>query len=374
MWSRVKDKILQVNAAVGMEMVFLPGQQVMLNIVAAKNKNNRIIKDWFRQGMNGMDELKDVNRKLPVSLVLNGKGVLTKKLRLQGDENPVLSVFPQGNPAEFYWQVLKSDAYSYVSIARRSLVDQAVASVQEAGFKVLDVSLGFTAIEPLLAFIDRPSFNTSTYFLRTEQGVITEFELQNNQEEYLIWQQYLRSYDLLAFAAATGLLIGNEYCDTETLRMQREELKCQRFFKAGAFSLLVLMFTVLLVNFFVYNYYYERNNQYAVSGHVVNTKGLSSSIKDKEVFLHDQRWLQQPRSSFFADRLAGFLPDGIWLSALHFRNDTILLHGACNDPDRINLLISNIKTLKEVKQVEMKNYAYKKDEDIGAFSIDIITK
>ena len=378
MWRRIRDKILQVNAAIGMEMILLPEQQVMINVVIAKNRKNKIIKDWFTQGAKRVDELKEVNRKLPVSLVLTGKGVLTKKLRLQGDENPVLSVFPQGNPAEFYYQVLKGDPYSYVSIARRSLVDHAVASIQQAGFRVLDISLGFTAIEPLLSFIEQPAFNTATYSLRAAQGVITDFELQQtellNQEEYLISQQYLRSYDLLAFAAATGLLIGNEHSDIEILRVQREELKYQRYFRTATLSLLMFVFIVLLLNFFVYSYYYQRNDHYAVNGHVVNIKGLSSSISDKELFLHNQEWLFQPRSSYFADRLAGFLPDGIWLSALHFKGDTILLHGGCDDPDRINLLISNIKTLKEVKQVEMKNYAYQKEEDIGVFSIDIITK
>lgn len=378
MWSRISDKILQVNAATGMEMIFLHDQQVMINVVTARNKNNQIIKENFRQGLNSIDELADVDRKLPVSLVLAGKGVLTKKIQLQNDENPVLSVFPQGNPAEFYWQVLKSDAYSFVSIARKSFVDHAVASVRQAGFRVLDVSLGFTAIGPLLQFIELDSFNTTTYALYAAHGHITGFELQQtdlfHQQEYLVARQYLHAYDLLSFAAATGLLIGNEYSDTENLRAQREELKYQRYFKLAALSLLGFVFVVLLVNLFVYSYYYNRNDEYAVSGHVVNTKGLDNNIRLKELFLHEQGWLRQPRTSYFADRLAGFLPEGVWLSNLQFKSDTILLRGECTDPGRINLLINNIRTLKEVKQVEMKHYNYKKDEDIGVFAIDIITK
>src|SRR5215213_10190215 len=108
MW---KQKILQVNMASGMEIVFLEEQKRIINFVTAKNKQNKIIKEWFRQGIKSFDELKDANRRPPVSLVLNGKGVLTKRVRLHGEENPVLLVFPQANPAEFYYQVLQGDGH-----------------------------------------------------------------------------------------------------------------------------------------------------------------------------------------------------------------------------------------------------------------------
>lgn len=386
-----------------MELVFLPEQQLLINFVAVSIKRSSLHKEWFRQGMKNIDELKDVNKKPPVSLVLNGKGVLTKKVKLAAEENPVLLVFPQANPAEFYYQVLHSGGFAFVSIARRSLVDQTITNVQQAGFKVLSVSLGFSAIEPLLSFLADGMINTTNYSLSIAQRNISDFELRPvnaddvfQQDEYLVSQQYLQPYDVLAFAAATDLLINNaedvSSVNNETLDAQRDDFKHLRYLRAAGLSLITGVFVILLINFFVYHFYYERNNQYLVSGRAVSTQPqqLSDGIRDREAFLQEQGWLQQPRSSFFADRFAGFLPDGVWLSGLHFnpvngnllsssgifafRKDTIQLNGACIDPDRINLFISNIRTMKEIKDVVMKNYSYKKEEDIGAFSLDIVTK
>jgi hypothetical protein len=398
MWKAIRQKILQVNEASGIEIVFRPEQQCIVNYVTVKNRDGQIAKQSFNAGLKGLNELKDANKKLPVSLVLNGKGILTRKCRLQGEENPILLVFPQANPAEFYCQVLHCGGNDFVSIARRPLVEETIANVEQAGFRVLDVSLGFSAMEPVLLFAEQDSLNTVCYQLKMGQGSIIDFELRTpgdddltNRDEYLISRQYIRPYELLAFAAGTGLLIsgaeGAAYIAGETLNKQRENFLHQRYFKAASRSLLLLIFLVLLVNFFVYDHYYEKNSHYASSaGMAVPRQDLSNGVRNKEQFLQSHGWLQPQRSSFFADRFAGFLPEGIWLSSLQFnpvnasqgmlsfRTDTIQLNGACNDPERINLLINNIKTMKEVKQVVMKNYTYKKEEDIGAFSIDIITK
>lgn len=409
MWQRIKEKILQINKATGIEVVILPNGRYLVNTFTLKVKGNTIEKDDRVQGIKSFDELK-CDRKTPVALVLNGKGILVKKTTQPVTErNAVSVILPQANPAEFYTQTEKYTQFSAVAIARKDLVDGIVDGLEQKGFKVLDVSFGFFAIGRLLPHFKPEKGNelSTTGFRLTldEKKELEDFSALPggepdafSQQEYLVSAKYIQSFDLLPYAAAMSLLLESieepPSIADDGVAGAREDLKYGKYFSAASMSLLVFLFVLLLINFFVYNHYFSKNGRFAYtqqSGEKSrkDQESLNALVKSKEGFLQQSGWDRQARTSFFADRLAGFLPQGVWFTSLnfyplnttlsddkeyYFKRDTVQLTGMCYDPVQINVLMNNIRTLEEVQEVSMKNYSFKKSEETGSFALELILK
>jgi len=404
MWNKIWQKIIQINRATGIEVMCLQ-DAYFINTCSVVVRKNKPVKENKVQGIKSFDKLVPPRKNEPVSLVINGKGVLIKKLSsLKDSENPIAEVLPQANPSDFYYQVKKLENLIVFAAARKELVDKIIGEVSAGGFKVLNLSLGFSSILPFLSFIkNENTIETTSFILRMDSSkAIQDFEIKpsvgaSHRDEYLVSDQYLQPYDLLGYTAAAeliakGLLAAPEVLATK-LVLYREEFKYFKLFRVAAVCALVGIFSILFINFFFYSHYYSENLRFS-STHTINekkktvNKELGSSLKSKERFLDQNGWTKRPKTSFFADRIASFMPEGIWLTTLQFyplkevseneqldfRKDIIQLNGICDDPTKITTLINNIKMLKDIKEVTMKSYSYNREENNGAFILEITTK
>ncbi|HYC28034.1 MAG TPA: hypothetical protein VEB42_04445 [Chitinophagaceae bacterium] len=343
----------------------------------------------------------DANMKLsgPVSVVFTGKGIIMKRLEGPVAEDKILSVaLPQANPADFYLQAARSGDCTFAAIARKSTIDNALAGLERDGKNVLQFSLGFIPALQLIPFINESNgaIQTATYSLTVNDGQADKFELAEGNAEYLLAQQYLASRDLLAFAAATNLLADDVRLPlivfNQKIQGNRDEYKYGSYFKAALTSALGFIFLLLLANFFVDSHYQELN-QAMGEVELVNARELSSqqklnqTLEKQEAFFMSSGWHKASRTSFYADRFASFLPEEMWFSNLSFnplaarperdigfRKDTILLSGKCRDASQISVFVNNIKTMRQVQDVLMKEYSYLKEEACGNFSLQIILK
>ena len=154
MWLRIEQKILQINEASGIEIIILEDDKFIINADTASTKNNAIIKGKEINGLSQLSELTEkIDLAIPVSVVVNGKGVLIKKTSLSIGNGIVQSVLPNANPNDFYFEHFSTQHNEIISIVRKETADKIIAELKRLGFKVISISLGFSAINNILPFV-----------------------------------------------------------------------------------------------------------------------------------------------------------------------------------------------------------------------------
>lgn len=412
MWQTIEQKIVQVNKVTGIEVIFLPDNRYTINCISIIHKKNRINREQEAGGIANISELaKKIDSKTPLSVVFNGKGILVKKIQgSQPADNAVITVLPNANPADFFYETQPYGDFSVAAIARKDLIENFIQSLKKEGFTVLQAHLGFHAITNVLPFIyldEQSSLVTNLFLLQANaQKKITGFESRDLQDqeqlrttEYSIGDLYIRPTHLLAFAAAVNILTDSlknaPVLASTTLTGERNEFRDQKIFRFAGITLLTAIFFILLLNFIIYSHYFNKNKELQVTRVFSKEKNeeaaiLQERIKRKEDFLHRSGWHKPCKASFYADRIASLTPFNTLLTTMaiyplksnvsgefpvmNFKTDTIQLTGTCENPVEINQFMNNLKIITEFKTVALKNYLYKKEKETATFSLEIITR
>jgi hypothetical protein len=58
---------------------------------------------------------------------------------------------------------------------------------------------------------------------------------------------------------------------------------------------------------------------------------------------------------------------------LNFQQDTIQITGTCGDPAELNRFVNNLRNIRDFRDISIKSYLYKKENQDGVFSMEIIT-
>jgi len=412
MWEKLKHKILQVTEVAGVELITKHNGSLSANAVLVSLDKKEIIKKNEWKNLNNIGELNGkLSAKTAVTLIITGKNVLVKAIEPRENiQNYVAEIFPQANPNEFYSSILKQKDKILVAVTRKEFVDTAIDELALQGYRVIDFSLSFFDIVAILPYLNNDvsgSIETPVYTIQYDTKFsIQSFETSNSkifdhftEKEYSFANQYLKASTVLPFAAACRLIAGSitsrPEINNEKVLLQREEFKYFKYFIAASWAVLVGFFTLLLINFIFYNYYFNKNKELAVLQTLSEDQGekfkkQTLAIKHKEAFLKETGWIKASKTSYFADRIASLVPSDIYLTALHFyppnnasllekketpfKKDTIQITGNCQDPVGLNQFTNNLKNLSEIKDVVVKNYVYTKETEKAIFLIEIITK
>ncbi|HYE56507.1 MAG TPA: hypothetical protein VD996_16775 [Chitinophagaceae bacterium] len=407
MWSGLKNKILQNTRATGIEVVLLPGQGMHINCATASLEKNKIIKTDEQGGQSLEGIAARLNKKHPVCLVLNGKGIITRKIPLTKNDSFTLGeVLPNANPGDFYFYADQYEAFAIAHIARKDLVDGLIQQLQEQGLQVMQVYFGFSPAQHFLPFTKAATITSSTFILelgadRQLQGYAMQEQVQTdpfNLPEIPVADQYVHSLRLIAFTAAASLLTEEAgvdlRIDSPLLAQARTSSVQAKMIRTIAMGSLAFIFALLLVNFLVFNHYYNKNKELQVKQLFSNEElqkrqQLQQRISRKQEFLSRSNWNTAARLSYYADRIASLTPSNTLLTGMnifparassselagiHFKHDTIQVNGVCEDPVELNELQTNLRIIPEFREVSIKNYAFRKESDKGMFTLEIVTK
>ena len=149
--NRVKDifnKILRQfhpNEIAGLEIFVHNNGDLDLHLVVLEKKKEELIFSQKVIFLPDLETLKTyISNTLPLVVVLNGKGILHKKL----DTLPVdlaqipQAILPNAEEADFCFQVLPQPTSNWVSLARKIEVEKWVEALQKLDFQVIGVYFG----------------------------------------------------------------------------------------------------------------------------------------------------------------------------------------------------------------------------------------
>jgi hypothetical protein len=409
MLKSVKQKILQLKEIVGIEITLLPEDEIVISGVSVKLAKNEVVKQNEFQFLHSYDNLHEkVSTKTPVVVIINGKGILQKKIEINSATSiSVENILPNANPNQFYIQETTFEKFGSVAVARKDLVNNIINHLKAKGYKVLSVSLGISDVKYLLPYLnlDREEplrSNTFEIFFDQEKKIrevsVAQFDKADiARNEYSIGNHYVSAASVLAFGACLGMfargLFINSGLEVDSLIEERSEFVYFKYFDVAKWSALLILFFTLFINFFVYSHYFYKNNSLQSQIEIAKNQAeqdekLQVNLDSKETFLHMLGWDRSSKLSFFADRIAGMVPDGIVLTdmklnplngryyddnLLSFMHDTIEITGTCFDPGELTIFGNNLKNVSALRQVNINNYKFSKEDNYGVFSMGIIT-
>jgi Tfp pilus assembly protein PilN len=411
MWQKIRQKILRIQRATGLEISPIGDDGLVVSAVVLRLEKNKIVKEKEIHFLSSSEELaKKIPLDCPVAVTVTGRGVLYKQPAPGVSEEDLFgSVLPNANPNEFHMEPIRLGSFFSVSIARKELLNKILGQLKEQKLRVLSISPGPAGLARLLPFLNvgkQPVLKSNHYTIHIDaERLVTEIvstpfdkDEDHRRVEYSIGDQYVYAPGLLAFAAALELLAeGAEIgagMDNAMIRQEREEYRYFKYFRTALVGLLSFVFLILLVNFFIYNHYFSKNAQQQASMMQIQEEQkreekLRSTIAIKEKFIHDFGWDHPSRLSFYADRIAGLVPESTTLtdmklfpvntgflgdnSLLTFKRDTIQIAGTCDDPTELNRFVNNLRSIPDFRLVTIKNYLYRKQTQNGSFLMEIIT-
>ncbi len=224
--------------------------------------------------------------------------------------------------------------------------------------------------------------------------------MSNSSEKvsYTIGDESVSSSSLSAFAIAFQEFLpgyaGHSLSD-ERFKNFKEEYAQKRQFKTFGFASLILVFMVLLVNFYFFNDLRDTFNANEEKLGVSETqlsklRSIQDEVKLKKNFMEQSGWLKPSKNSFHADRIGASVPPSISLTTIEinprdskrskkekediFGSDLISIEGLCKSSYTMNEWINGLKLLEWVDNAEVIEYVRVPGKTKATFTIEVKIK
>jgi Tfp pilus assembly protein PilN len=408
MFDQIRNSTLSVKRVLGIEITFTAENIYTINgiLLEVKKEKAVVIATWYN--LKSIAQLENkISALTPVSLVINGKGLIQKSIPIEEEVLP-LSILPGINPNDFLFEIYKDEKLSEVAIIRKNIVENIIDELSKCNICVVSLSLAFYDFKYIAQIINQNGYiNTNQYNLNFSNRNINNYKITTSEEKEILVKEdinvgteYIKSNFIIAYSAALKLLVNNRNIGTgirlEKIIENQKKLHQASLLKSYSLGLLVGFLILLLINFFIFNTYFKKNDA-LVSNYqfslMQNSKfdSLRKRITEKKIFLANTGWLNNSKMiSFYADRIGATIPDSITLTSLNinpavskffsnskqwvFQQDTIIITGLCNDPSILDMWQKDIQKIKNVKQAKIYSYVLKKQGEDGFFTAEVLIK
>lgn len=327
MFEKLKTYLLFGNTYCGIEH---HGKSTIEAILLQKQKNTLEVINAYNE-----NAIETISKKLPKKqhtfLVINNDEVLSKYIEnVSKDDNQLLyNAFPSVSKNDFYYEIHSAQSNHLVSICRKSYIDKLIETYLEYGIQIVGFSLGNSLTAVVNDFIKEDRYFTSNATITKENEVLsaTEFTEYSSKQLYDINGIDIQNSKLLSFAGALSYILQREKTTVnfeEKIKNLLQAFKEKRFFSQFFIFGLGLILLLLLINFFVFNSYFQEVELMKKTSQVnVMQKDKLLQLKlttdEKQKTVDDILKNTTSKSSYYIDNIALSLPKTIQLSALDYQ-------------------------------------------------------
>jgi hypothetical protein len=358
----------------------------------------------FEKKITGLDfdELgKSIDKDIPLSVNISGRGVLYKQL----DRVDVISpanfsvVLPNASIEDFYVQHFPSGKYSFVTLIRKTEADKWLGLISGQGVSPVMLSLGPFPADHILPQLNIYGEEIIFGGIKIERSVDKGWEKVSFSEifqaEYAIKieKETLDQSLLVPYAAAFQLLLSGKVDEVKAevpeLAHAAEKLTGDRKFKVNGITVLLVFFVLLLANFVWLSALNSENARLATevsttARTTTDLQALTDGIRQKEALLKELGWDGGINKSSLIDQAAALMPAGITLKeiginpvdggdhsfgALKFRDRKILIRGESAYIIPVNEWVARLKSKKWVVNAELESYNFNNELNTGVFTV-----
>jgi hypothetical protein len=407
---QITNRIGRSKVTAGLEIIIFSDGTKKINLSLLRRKGTVIEIVSNVSGNTDYSTIsKDINRDIPVNIVISGHGIISKKIAVEGIKGNELihKVLPNANEKDFYIQNIEADNnHVFISLVRKEAIDKILQELSELKLEVISCSFGPFCISNILPIICSEANNrnsllkTESYNINVKDGKIDSIQIVDVSPErgaYKIGEDELEERYLLSYSSAM------RYFTQDSIPhpiISKIESSASNYIEKRIFSLfykrvLASALFILLVNYFLFNHFFNKQNELQAQldtqkSSIEKYDTLKSVLSEKEDFLQKSGFLGEPKTSFYADQLAKDIPPAITLNqmninplkksknpeddGLSFTSGVINLLGICKNIIEFNNWIKILKELNWVKELKVLNYNHDKEGDQNRFSVEIVIK
>lgn len=382
MIEKVKTYLLYGNHFCGIEQTIQDGEEKVFVTVLKKSKKELDIDHAFEVSSNESLASK-LPKKQHAFLVINNDNVLTKHLESKQAnlEKLVYNAFPNINLDDFYYEIIAQGNKHFVSICRKDYLDALITKYKENGITIINISLGNMMASSISPFTNEKTLLTSNACLSIENDTITVIEKTVTKESatYDINGLQVNNNYVLSFAGALDSVL-HHFQPVTNFDILKQSLKSDysqsKFFTQFLKMGLVSVLGVLLINFFVFNHYFNAVNILQQTSQVNQTTKqkllkLDEAVSKSQKMVDDMLKSSSSKSSFYVNAIVQSLPQSILLTELNYqpleknikkekaitlKDNTIIVSGASNNSESFSKWVADLETINWIQNVEILNY------------------
>ncbi|MEM9144205.1 MAG: hypothetical protein AAGA86_14540 [Bacteroidota bacterium] len=313
---------LEISETAGEESYFL--------LKLKRNRDELVITETLQlDTLDGLAALP--HRGQPLFLCINTTKIVTKRVEGPPNKNPEATInlaFPNLELNSFYYEVMPQKADCMVSITKKEYVHGLLDRLHEMKTPLYRISLGISAIQNILPFMEEGTISVSNRELVHETGAIHTISTisEQSRSRYRVNGLDLTNPFLLGFSLILGYLGKKKYITNfepicEGLQW---EAKNKFLFDTGLKLALGFFVVLLLGNFLVYDFYHDKVN-------ALNTSMEANSSQKEELTLmaEDVRKKQDrmetlgsslnSKATYYLDRIAQRMPSTLLLDQMKYQ-------------------------------------------------------
>lgn len=400
----LNNKLFKARVIAEVYVTVASQDELEINVVIVKRVKQSLEITRSHRHLHTLEQLIGcVSTDIPLSLIVDGKGVIQKTVKHKEDVPVIYQVLPNARHQEFLWQeiTLSREGLTQVAVARKKYIEDWLEKLIRLGYMVLDVSIGPMAISSITSLLPRDlnEIRVKNYKIEYDQQGITEISRNGIDEESCrvrIGNDEISNIDLIPFAASIKYFKPSAISSdglSGVCRSSRNQYTFKRIYRSVLFISTGLLFGILLVNFLLYNSFDNRyrryQEEYTENQELLNKlDNLETEYSRRQAFFKDNAGAGNSRYSYYADRLAFLLPSPITLTELTLdpisenikqgreiqkREGLIIISGETNESLLLNKYIRDIENEYWVEDVNLINYQSEANRK-GEFTIEITLK
>jgi hypothetical protein len=413
--NKYNEKIIKSTKVGVIEILFGDEGTAVFSFGVYEIKNNSVKPKEEIHAEKDLDVLltKIKDKSLPFVLCVDGKGILSRKLNIAVedlDETAPSRIIPNANAEDFYFEGIPvSETSSIVTIMRRSVIDETLEKIKAKGIFITELHLGPLVIGTLSSVLIESSDTKEIEFrnYRLILGRDGLLEVQNKSsvpgpESQVLAREESGEFkdDKILLMAGTcsyfsgwANAVGKSFCSP--VAESGEEFAEKKKFGFYAMAMVVFFLCTLLLNFFVFQHYHNRQQELESQigwqeNALKSYEELKTGMTEKMNFAMESGILSPDNLAWMGDQLASTVPAEIKLTRMNvfplekkmengdehtsFNKHIISVRGQTASGSAINAWIKEIKQKEFVGEVLLTNYKQDDENLKGQFNLEIRLK
>ncbi|AXB56852.1 hypothetical protein [Flavobacterium fluviale] len=365
------------------------------NLLTVKKKANKI-SIVSKQTFETFESLtKNTDKKLPVLIVIEGRGVLNKEINFENEAD--LNWQKNIDFNTIYYTDIKASKSNFISFCRKNIVEETVSRFQKDGFQVIDIYVGSFLGALLHSALKKEILFSNDLKLEFENEILSGFSKQNentNIANYQIGEDTISNSFLPLYGSVIHFFVKpKEVSKTINSALNNEELIYKKAFNFLGVTMLIGFLISLLASYFLIQYYGTKNSELNLQTVYSNQSyqlilDLEAQKEKKLNLLKETGVLSSKFFSFYSYEIIRTIPSAISLTELNiaplkeeykenkkalFQSGIIIIKGETSQESSFNYWLENLKKMDWLKNFEI--VSLKKDKkNKSVFEIKIILK
>lgn len=405
-WDKLIPKKFLVKSEICSVKVAFSDNGTTFYYTHLKNKNNKINLVSTSSSINKFELPKEISKnKIPLVIIVNGKGVVLKKVTLsenteQSFEDIVHTNLPAINPEDFFVQLFKqANNTAFISLCRKEQLKNLLEELYLTKIDIAKVFIGAPTIiglQPLWSNFNALPTTFQTIEL-TNNALDTITTVKSEKATVNIDGISFAATHTLGFAGGFAYLTMANIAQTnspELLNIENKHLEKNKF-RTLMVGLIGFAFILSVTNLIFYTNYFNYNNKLESELNVYQGKydqinELLTDYQKKKDLIENSGILNKNKISEYADKIATTIPEEVILSELYFNpkqenedsedslitfsSKQLIIKGNCNKSLIINEWANVLKMQKFIKDVSLEKFSYNSEGLLPNFEIKIITE